>query len=292
MKSAWMLVAGLCFALMSAVVKVASEWFSGVELVFYRSLFAFVLIALPMLVWRRRAGFVNFAGHLAGEHLAKHLHRGLVGFLALVMFFYALGNLPMSMAVTLNYASPLFLALLMPWQLNERPTMWQLAAVGLGFCGMLLLLRPWEVPVADLWAGVIGLLSGVMAAFAYINVRKLGRLHEPEWRTVFWFAVVCLVGAGVLSTLQGWHGVNQDNVMWLLLLGALATAGQLAMTRAYRTGRTALVASFAFSAVLFSTLFDKLIFKESLPLQAWLGMLVIVAAGVWAAQLSFNDGQE
>jgi drug/metabolite transporter (DMT)-like permease len=292
MKSAWMLVAGLCFALMSAVVKVASEWFSGVELVFYRSLFAFVLIALPMLVWRRRAGFVNFAGHLAGEHLAKHLQRGLVGFLALVMFFYALGNLPMSMAVTLNYASPLFLALLMPWQLNERPTMWQLAAVGLGFCGMLLLLRPWEVPVADLWAGVIGLLSGVMAAFAYINVRKLGRLHEPEWRTVFWFAVVCLVGAGVLSTLQGWHGVNQDNVLWLLLLGALATAGQLAMTRAYRTGRTALVASFAFSAVLFSTLFDKLIFKESLPLQAWLGMLVIVAAGVWAAQLSFNDGQE
>jgi len=292
MKSAWMLVAGLCFALMSAVVKVASEWFSGVELVFYRSLFAFVLIALPMLVWRRRAGFVNFAGHLAGEHLAKHLQRGLVGFLALVMFFYALGNLPMSMAVTLNYASPLFLALLMPWQLNERPTMWQLAAVGLGFCGMLLLLRPWEVPVADLWAGVIGLLSGVMAAFAYINVRKLGRLHEPEWRTVFWFAVVCLVGAGVLSTLQGWHGVNQDNVLWLLLLGALATAGQLAMTRAYRTGRTALVASFAFSAVLFSTLFDKLIFKESLPLQAWLGMLVIVAAGVWAAQLSFNGGQE
>ena len=287
-----MLVAGLCFALMSAVVKVASEWFSGVELVFYRSLFAFVLIALPMLVWRRRAGFVNFAGHLAGEHLAKHLQRGLVGFLALVMFFYALGNLPMSMAVTLNYASPLFLALLMPWQLNERPTMWQLAAVGLGFCGMLLLLRPWEVPVADLWAGVIGLLSGVMAAFAYINVRKLGRLHEPEWRTVFWFAVVCLVGAGVLSTLQGWHGVNQDNVLWLLLLGALATAGQLAMTRAYRTGRTALVASFAFSAVLFSTLFDKLIFKESLPLQAWLGMLVIVAAGVWAAQLSFNGGQE
>ena len=292
MKSAWMLVAGLCFALMSAVVKVASEWFSGVELVFYRSLFAFVLIALPMLVWRRRAGFVNFAGHLAGEHLAKHLQRGLVGFLALVMFFYALGNLPMSMAVTLNYASPLFLALLMPWQLNERPSMWQLAAVGLGFCGMLLLLRPWEVPVADLWAGVIGLLSGVMAAFAYINVRKLGRLHEPEWRTVFWFAVVCLVGAGVLSTLQGWHGVNQDNVLWLLLLGALATAGQLAMTRAYRTGRTALVASFAFSAVLFSTLFDKLIFKESLPLLAWLGMLVIVAAGVWAAQLSFNDGQE
>jgi drug/metabolite transporter (DMT)-like permease len=292
MKSAWMLVAGLCFALMSAVVKVASEWFSGVELVFYRSLFAFVLIALPMLVWRRRAGFVNLAGHLAGEHLAKHLQRGLVGFLALVMFFYALGNLPMSMAVTLNYASPLFLALLMPWQLNERPTMWQLAAVGLGFCGMLLLLRPWEVPVADLWAGVIGLLSGVMAAFAYINVRKLGRLHEPEWRTVFWFAVVCLVGAGVLSTLQGWHAVNRENVVWLLLLGALATAGQLAMTRAYRTGRTALVASFAFSAVLFSTLFDKLIFKESLPLQAWLGMLVIVAAGVWAAQLSFNDGQE
>lgn len=283
MGSAWMLVAGLCFALMSGVVKQAGQWFSGVELVFYRSLFGFVLIAVPML-WRHRLAGM---GMLAGEHLVLHLRRGLVGFLALATFFHALVHLPMSMAVTLNYASPLFLALLMPWQLKERPSPMQYASVALGFVGVVLLLRPWAAPPADLGAGLIGLFSGVMAAFAYIHVRKLGRLHEPEWRTVFWFSAVCV--AGGLATATAWHPVHLENLLWLLLLGMLATAGQLAMTRAYRMGRTALVASFAFSTVVFSALLDTWVFDENMAVNARVGMAVIVLAGIWAAQLSLGD---
>lgn len=287
MGSAWMLVAGLCFALMSGVVKHAGQWFSGAELVFYRSIFAFALIAAPLL-WRHRlAG----AGVLAGAHLMLHLRRGLVGFLALITFFHALVHLPMSMAVTLNYASPLFLALLMPWQLKERPGLWQYASVALGFLGVVTLLRPWAAPAADLGAGVVGLFSGVMAAFAYIHVRKLGRLHEPEWRTVFWFAAVCVVGAGGLASLTQWHAVHAGNLPWLLLLGLFATLGQLAMTRAYRTGRTALVASFAFSTVLFSGLLEALFFDDNIATHIWVGMAVIVAAGIWAAQLSLGEKQ-
>lgn len=285
MGSAWMLLAGLCFALMSGVVKQSAHWFSGAELVFYRSVFAFVLIAVPLLWHHRRAG----VGVLAGDHLGLHLRRGLVGFLALATFFHALVHLPMSVAVTLNYASPLFLALLMPWQLKERPGRAQYAAVALGFVGVVLLLRPWAAPAADLGAGLIGLFSGVMAAFAYIHVRRLGRLHEPEWRTVFWFSAVGVVGAGGLATATGWHPLHLDNLPWLGLLGLLATLGQLAMTRAYRMGRTAVVASFAFSTVLFSALLEWVLFDENMPIPAWAGMAAIVMAGIWAAQLSFGE---
>jgi len=280
-----MLVAGLCFALMSGVVKQAGHWFSGVELVFYRSVFGFVLIAVPLLLRHRLAGL----GVLAGEHLSLHLRRGLVGFLALASFFYALVHLPMSIGVTLNYASPLFLALLMPWQLKERPSRLQYATVVLGFLGVVLLLRPWTAPAADLGAGLVGLFSGVMAAFAYIHVRKLGRLHEPEWRTVFWFSAVCVVGAGGLASATAWHPVTPETLPWLLLLGLLATVGQLSMTRAYRTGRTALVASFAFSTVVFSALLEMWFFEENMPIDAQVGMAVIVLAGIWAAQLSLED---
>jgi drug/metabolite transporter (DMT)-like permease len=280
-----MLVAGLCFALMSGVVKQSAHWFTGAELVFYRSVFAFMLIAVPML-WRHRLAGV---GVLTGEHLVLHLRRGLVGFLALATFFHALVHLPMSMAVTLNYASPLFLALLMPWQLKEQPSPLQYASVALGFAGVALLLHPWDAPPSDLGAGLIGLFSGVMAAFAYIHVRKLGRLHEPEWRTVFWFSAVSVVGAGVLATATGWHDLHVENLPWLMLLGLLATLGQLAMTRAYRTGRTVLVASFAFSTVLFSALLETWVFDENMPVNAWIGMAVIVAAGIWAAQLSLGE---
>ncbi|MCP5276754.1 MAG: DMT family transporter [Thiobacillus sp.] len=280
-----MLVAGLCFALMSGVVKQSAHWFTGVELVFYRSVFAFLLIAVPMLGRHHLAG----VGVLTGEHLGLHLRRGLVGFLALATFFHALVHLPMSMAVTLNYASPLFLALLMPWQLKEQPSLLQYVSVALGFLGVSLLLHPWDAPAGDLEAGLVGLFSGVMAAFAYIHVRKLGRLHEPEWRTVFWFSAVCVVGAGALATATGWHDLHVENLPWLMLLGLLATMGQLAMTRAYRTGHTALVASFAFSTVVFSALLETWFFEENMPINAWFGMAVIVAAGIWAAQLSLGD---
>ena len=117
MASAWMLVAGLCFALMSVVVKSLGHAFSGVELVFYRSLFGLLAIVAILYAQQGGAGVRN----LLGEHIGLNIRRGIVGFIALATFFYALIELPMSVAVTLNYASPLFLALLMPWQLGERP---------------------------------------------------------------------------------------------------------------------------------------------------------------------------
>ncbi len=280
-----MLVAGLCFALMSGVVKQAAYWFTGAELVFYRSVFAFLLIAIPLL-WRHRGDGLRV---LSGNHLMLHLRRSLVGFLALASFFHALVHLPMAMAVTLNYASPLFLALMMPWQLQERPSLFQYSAVALGFIGVSLLLQPWNAQGADLGVGLIGLFSGVMAAFAYVNVRRLGQLKEPEWRTVFWFSAVCVLGAGAMASVGGWHALDLQTLPWLLLLGLLATLGQLAMTRAYRTGRTALVASFAFSTVLFSALLEVLLFQEKMPTVAWMGMAVIVLAGIWAAWLSLGE---
>jgi drug/metabolite transporter (DMT)-like permease len=151
-----------------------------------------------------------------------------------------------------------------------------------------LLLRPWQTPAADLVAGLIGLFSGVMAAFAYIHVRKLGRLHEPEWRTVFWFALVCAFGAALLASLDGgWQPVVMPNQVGVLLaLGVFATLGQLTMTRAYRTGQTVVVASFAYSTVVYASLLDVLIFDLEMPLLAWSGIGITVLAGVQAARLN------
>lgn len=279
-----MLVAGAGFALMGVFVKLADAWFSSSELVFYRSLVGF-LVLLVLLSGRHGIGGL---GRLAGPHLSMQLRRGLVGFLALMAFFHALAKLPLSVAITLNYTSPLFLALLMPWQLRERPRPGQYAAVAMGFLGIALLLRPWQGDL-DRVAAAIGLGSGLLAAFAYIHVRRLGRLGEPEWRTVFWFTVVSGVGSGLLASLAGWRPVGGDNLWLLLGLGLTATLGQLTMTRAYRRGDTVVVAALAYSTVVFGSLLDVLIWRHGLPLLAWLGMALTVAAGLAAIRL--NTGQ-
>lgn len=286
MGSLWMLAAGASFALMSVFVKLAASQFSSHELVFWRSLlglaFIFIFLRLPSAGGGER--------RLVGGHLVMHLRRGLVGFVALATFFYAVTRLPMSVAITLNYTSPLFLALIMPWWLHERPRPVQYLAVALGFFGVALLLRPWQGE-NDLFAGLIGLFSGFMASLAYVHVRQLGRLHEPEWRTVFWFAVVSTLGAGLFAGIEGWHAPGLDNAWMLLLLGLFATFGQLAMTRAYRTGDTVVVASLAYSTVVFGSLLDGLIWNERLPAVAWMGIAITVAAGVWAVLLNDKEAK-
>lgn len=277
-----MLAAGLSFALMSVFVKQGTGHFSSHELVFYRSLlgmaFLYGLMHLP-------GAHRQEPRSLRGPNLGLQLRRGLVGFIALATFFHAVAELPMSVAVTLNYTSPLFLALVMPFWLGERPRPVEYLAVALGFVGVALLLRPWEGG-ADLSAALIGLFSGFMAALAYVHVRQLGRLDEPEWRTVFWFAVVGLIGAGILSSLTGWHAPSLDQAPLLLAMGLFATFGQLAMTRAYRRGDTVVVASLAYSTVIFSSLLDVIIWNITMPLAGWLGMAITIGAGVWAVRLN------
>jgi len=283
MGSNWMLLAGASFALMGVWVKLAAQWFSSVELVFYRSLFG-LLVVLGMLALHRGPRAVT---RVFGPHLMLHLRRGVVGFVALATFFYSLTVLPMSVAVTLNYTSPLFLTLMMPLWLKESIRPAQYAAVALGFAGVVLLLRPWEAH-GDLVAGLIGLFSGLMAGVAYVHVRALGQLQEPEWRTVFWFAAVASAGAALFASAQGWHGDILPHLHLLLVLGLTATVGQLAMTRAYRIGQTAVVAAFSYSTVIFSSLLDVLIWKEDIAATAWAGMAITVVAGVWAAMLNIR----
>ena len=106
-----MLVAGLAFALMGVFVKVASAHFATAELVFWRALVQ-TLVAWALLA---HAGLP-----VRTQRLGMHVHRGVAGFVSLFMFFYSLTALPVATAMTLNYSSPLFLAILIAVLLRER----------------------------------------------------------------------------------------------------------------------------------------------------------------------------
>lgn len=281
MKSTWMLVAGFLFALMGVLVKLASIRFSAPELVFYRSLFGLLSIYVVIVFMTRQ-----WLTPLATRHSVSHATRGFTGFLALVMYFYGIAHLPLPTAITLNYTSPLFLAAITAWWLKERHGHGLAAAVVIGFAGVLMLLQPgWGGP--DLFARLVGLLSGLFAGLAYLNVRNLGREGEPEWRVVFYFALVSTLGGAAWMAGAGFAVPRATDLPLLLAMGATGTLGQLAMTRAYRVGNTLAVGALAYSTVGFAALYGVLIFGDRLPLEAWLGMLLIVIAGVvgvWASR--------
>jgi len=272
-----MVAASFLFACMGVCVKLGSELFAAGEIVFARGAVATVL--LGAYVAARRLP-------LATPLWRFHLSRGAAGYVSLVAYFLAIGMIPLATAVTLSYTSPLFLALLLAFWLREpvRPALY--AALAVGFAGIVLLLQP--TLVRDQWlGGVLGLTAGVVSSVAYLNVRRLGELGEPKWRTVFYFSLFSTL-ASLPWLLFAGHRHAVDARGWALLLGVggFGAAAQLCMTAAYKRGKTLASASLAYMTVVFASIFGILLWDESLPLLAWVGIAVVVAGGVAATALS------
>lgn len=268
--SLWMLVAALGFAVMGALVKVGAQKFSSAELVFYRSIFGLAVIWAYIFAKKLP---------LATPVIFKHMSRAVVGLISLVLFFYAIAHLPLATAITLNYTSPLFLAVLTPFLLHEKPKKSLLIALIIGFTGVSLLLQP-NFKSQDWLASSLALLSGAGAALAYVHVKQLGKLNEPDWRTVFYFTLVSSIGAGVWMFFDHFQALTLDDLLLLISLGISATIGQLAMTRAYRTGDTLIVASLSYITVIIASLFGVLWWQEHLSLDAWIAIGLIMLSGV------------
>jgi drug/metabolite transporter (DMT)-like permease len=276
MKSSWMLVAGLLFGGMGVFVKLGAPHFSHVELVFYRSFFGLLL----------SYGILRHQGDsIATRHWRTHLWRGISGSVALALFFYCITVLPLATAVTLNYTAPLFLTIFTMLVLKDKFHLPLTTAIALGFCGVVLLLRP-TLQQDQLLPGLLGLISGFLAGVAYLNVKQLSMIGEPDTRTVFYFSLTATLGSGVWILFDTVHPITLQGFAILLGLGSTATLAQLAMTRAYRTGKTLVVGSLAYSTIVFASLFGMLLWDETLPLSSWLGMALIIAGGVLSLRLS------
>ena len=265
-----MLVAGLLFGCMGVFVKLGAAHFSYGELVFYRSFIGLLIVYLIMR--SQRVG-------IATQYWRNHLWRGISGSVALGLYFYCITVLPLATAVTLNYTAPLFLTLLTMLVFKEKFHLPLSIAIALGFGGVVLLLQP-TLQHDQLLPGVLGLISGFLAGVAYLNVKQLGIIGEPDTRTVFYFSLTATIGSGVWMLFDTVHTITAQSFAILLGIGSTATLAQLAMTRAYRTGNTLVVGSLAYSTIVFASVFGMLLWKELLPLTSWLGMALIIAGGV------------
>ena len=274
--SLWMLVAALFFSIMGVLVKIGAQSFTSAELVFYRSFFGLLFIAT----------MTTMRGHsLATQYMGKHMSRAILGFISLLMFFYAISALPLATAVTLNYTSPLFMAMFIPLLLHERPKKTLIIAIILGFIGVALLLKP-SLHMDELVAGAIGLLSGLLAGIVYIHVTQLGRAGEPDWRTVFYFTLVCTLGAGIWMLGNHFRSLEWMDLPLLLGIGVSATVAQLAMTRAYRTGNPLVVGSLAYTTVILASIWGIILWGEVLSLDRWLAIGLIIISGVISVSAS------
>lgn len=276
-----MIAASFLFATMGVCVKLASAQYAPGEIVFYRGLIGALFIGGLTRVQR-----VSLRTRVP----AMHFWRSLSGVCALSLWFYAIANLPLATAVTLNYMSSVWMALFLiggSVMLGARETRIDGRLVGTvlaGFVGVAMVLRP-TLDQHQLWAGLVGLLSGMLSAMAYLQVTALGRAGEPEQRVVFYFSLGGMVAGAITMLAQGASPHSLRGVLLLVATGVLATVAQMMMTRAYAIGRTLSNASLQYLGIVFSFLYGVFLFDDPVTALAVGGMLMIVAAGLAATLL-------
>lgn len=282
-------MATLLFAAMGVCVKFASAHYATGEIVLYRGLVG----AVAMAALLRQRGIA-----IGTPVPAMHLWRSAVGVSSLGLWFYAIGGLPLATAMTLNYMSSVWMAVfliggavMLSVSTNGRPDGRVrldgrlVGTVLVGFVGVALILRP-TIERDQLWHGLLGLLSGMLAALAYLQVTALGRVGEPEPRVVFYFSLGSMA-AGLASLpftgLTLTH--TASGAAALLGVGLFATAAQLLMTRAYAIGRPLVNASLQYLGIAYAFGFGVLLFDDPVTPMALAGTVLVIAAGLAATQL-------
>ena len=286
MQSLWMVAGSFFFASMAVCVKYASAYFTSSDLVFWRG-----VIGIAFMGLLARAQRVS----LRTRYPLMHAWRSMIGVISLGAWFYALGVLPLATAMTLSYMSSVWIAAflvagaIIAWTPRSgdswvsRQGLLALSVLA-GFAGVVLMLRP-SIERNQVFGAVVGLLSGITAAFAYMQVMVLGKVGEPDTRTVFYFAAGSCI-AGALGMLAGdtapWHWQHAG---WVIPVGLLAALGQLCITRAYSQGATLVVACLQYSGIIFGAIYSVVLFGDRLPAAGWAGIALIVASGLGATVL-------
>lgn len=282
MQAFWVVAAAFLFASMAVCIKLAAVSYGTAELMFYRGVFSMAFMGVVM-----RAQGVSAATRVP----MMHAWRNLVGVISMASFFYATAHLPVATAMTLNYMSGVWIATFMLGGALLYGRSRQQGALTLtvlaSFVGVVLILRP-SLDAAQIYAGLVGLLSGLTSAFAMLQVTALGKAGEPEARVVFYFSLSSMLGGLVVSLFQGFTPPTEvpwQTTIWLLPIGILASLGQWALTRAYGRGSTLLVANLQYVGVIFGSVYSIWLFDDAIAWMSWLGMALIVLSAISATLL-------
>ncbi|MGE8141146.1 DMT family transporter [Novosphingobium sp. NPDC080210] len=264
------LLATLALSSLIMLVKLTSE--SGValpEILFWRQVPSGVLI----FAWLALRGET---ARLRTQRLPTHARRAMLGLSGMFFTFGAPILLPLAVATTFGFTTPIFAVILSALLLREKigPVRW--LAVVLGFTGVLIIAQPGHAAI-PLFGAFVGIGAGFMVALISIQVRDLSRTEE-SLSIVFWFSAL---SAPILAAALPFYASAHTPWQWFLLIscGLMGLLGQLLLTAALRYGQVASVIVMDYSALVWATIYGWLIWDELPPTATWLGAPAIIAAG-------------
>lgn len=262
-----MLAADLAFAVMAAATKVSGTALPAAQIVFVRSAVG-MLVLFGVLAAKRISPAANQPALL--------LTRGVVGYIALQCYFWALPRIPLGSAVMLNYTAPIFAVALSALFLKERPSAMARAVLGLSLLGVWLLTAPQFS--GDPAALSAGLMSGVLAGAVHVMIRRSNQSDDPLL-IVFYFTVVCTVGSGLLTLRTGWVPPGPELRPGLLVITASSLIGQLCLTYSLQKAPVWAVSPFGYLTPVLAAGLGAVLWREIPGVSGVLGGALIIVCG-------------
>jgi S-adenosylmethionine uptake transporter len=268
----FMLASALSFALMAGVIRHLSGRLHPFEVAFFRNLVSLVLMA----PWVLRTGFVG----LRTSSIRKYGMRGLASIVAMLCWFYGLATMPIAEATALSFTAPIFTSLAAIVFLGEQmgPRRW--GAIAAGFVGAMIILRPGFNALG--WPALIVLFGSAAVACSVTMVKILSRT-EPSTLIVAYMGIY-LVPMSLIPALLVWTTPAAEDWVWLIVIGTVATVGQLAMTYAYAATEATVVLPFDYARLPFAAIIGYLAFEEAPDLSTWIGAAVIAGSAIYIAR--------
>jgi len=269
-QGALLLVLGEGFlALMGAIIKHLGADLPTEVVVFFRNFFGLFML-VPILLH-------NGLDQLKTQRLHLHIARAAVGLSAMYGFFYMLANMPLAEAFLVKLTSPFFMPIIATIWLAEtiKPrTGW---AIAIGFVGVMFILRPGADNFSPI--ALVGLVAAFLASFAKVIIRRMGDT-EPSVRIVFYFGLISTL-LSAIPLLWAWQSPALHHWPWIVLMGLVATLGQLCLTRAYRIANPGQIGPYVYVSVIYGAALGWFIWGETLLLTTLIGSGLIIGAGIW-----------
>lgn len=237
-----------------------------------------VFMALTLAPWyRRRHGRSILITRAPGMQIA----RAVVMLVSTLVFFSVLRIVPLAEGTAMNFCAPLMVLAASPWLLGEKTYASRWVAVALGFCGMLIVLRPGGAISST---GVaLGLLSAATFAAIAIMNRKLGRYDDPMV-TLFYGGLIGMVASSCAVPFF-WSAHHPDMWEWLILAstGVTSTLGHFFLNTAYRHAEASMLTPFVYLQVVSATVMGWLVFHQLPDRLTAVGIAVICGSGIGIA---------
>ncbi len=266
-----MLIAVGSFAGLDTLLKLLSQHYPTMQVSAMRGAASLPFLVLPALV-------MGNVRELKPVRWGWHLFRGFLQVALLGTFVYALARLSLADTYAIFLSAPLIVTALCVPILKEHVGWRRWVAIGVGMCGVLVMLRPSGSNLVTLGA-LAALLSAAMYATTVVTVRMLTRTETPASITL-WPMVIMTV-LTTLYAAPNWVGIRLEHWGWLIATGAVGALGTRMLTEAFRFAPASVVAPFEYTALLWGVAIDWLLWNTLPSLRMWLGGAVVIASGLY-----------